>query len=108
MSYMTCHYNRIPAFNWAWARPLRGSAAVWRRSGDPALAGSPLGGVRPPLQHHYPLRAELDNGGLNVGPAWERKLIEKTGVNSYFWRRTDRRVVRGVSTQNEGSSRHLL
>jgi hypothetical protein len=51
---MACHSDR--------ARTLS--------SGDPAPAGSPRGGVKPPL--HLPLRADLHKGRLKVELAWVR------------------------------------
>jgi hypothetical protein len=41
---------------------------------------SPRGGAEPRPPHHYPLRADLDKGGLKVGQGWER--IPSTGRQS--------------------------
>jgi len=89
VSYMSCHNDR-------------------GRTLSVGECNSPRGGVKAPLQHHYPLRAELDKGGLKVEPIWERILTENTGVSSYVQRKIDRRVRDHVSTQDEGWSQYLL
>jgi hypothetical protein len=105
---MAWHYDRVRTMSWPWAWPLRGSSAVWRRSGDPAPAGSPLGGVKPSLLHHYPLRADLYNGGLKVEPAWERLLTENTGLSLYFLRGIECRVLLYKNSQDGGDSQNVI
>jgi hypothetical protein len=88
-SYMSCHNDR--------ARTLSMGEST-----------SPRCGAMPPPLHHYPLRNELDKGGLKVEPTWERKLTQNKRLTCYFRRSIDGRVRDRVSTQDEGSSQYLL
>jgi hypothetical protein len=94
--------------NWPWAWSLRGSGTVWCRSGDPAPAGSPRDGVKPPLLDQYPLCAELDKGGLKVEPAWEGDLTENTGLSQYFLRGIERRALLYKNSQDGGGSHNVI
>jgi hypothetical protein len=108
VSYMACQNEPARTLNWPRAWPMRRSGAVWCRSGDPAPAGAPLGGVKPPLLHHYPLRAEIDKGGLKVEPAWEGKLAENTGLSLYFLRGIERRALLYRNSQDGGDSQNVI
>jgi hypothetical protein len=56
----------------------------------------------------WPLRAELDDGRLNVEPAQERFLTENTWLSAYFERTVKWQALNPVSTQNEGSSQYAI
>jgi hypothetical protein len=108
VSYMSWQSNRTRTLTLPWAWPQRGSGAVWRRRGDPAPAGPPHGGVKPPPLHHYLLRAELDKGRLKVEPAGEINLTENTGLSAFFRCELKRRVPVYINSQDEGDSHNFI
>jgi hypothetical protein len=56
----------------------------------------------------WPLRAELDKGGLKVEPAWEINLTENTGLSAYFRCELERRVPVYINSQDEGDSHNFI
>jgi hypothetical protein len=54
------------------------------------------------------LRPELDNRGLKVESVRDMIFTENTRLGSYFERKVEWRALNLVSTQNEGSSQHVI